>query len=97
MAVGTFLLPSGIHYTLHYHDQPEIYYTLSGRGTIYLGDTKIEASTGSVIYIGKRIVHGADVLGSDPLHMYWVYGTEIMGQNFNWTPVEDIYTETIKI
>jgi len=97
MAVGTFMLPSGIHYTLHYHDQPEIYYTLSGRGIIYVGNSKIEAFPGIGIYIGERIVHGADVLGPDPLHVYWVYGTETMGQNFNWTPVEDIYTETKKI
>ena len=25
--------------------------------------------------------------------MYWIYGTERTGQNKNWTPVEDIYTE----
>ena len=93
MMVGTCMLSPGAHYTLHYHDQPEIYYPLSGRGIVYVGDSKIEAFPGIAIYVGKRVVHGADTLGTEALRMFWIYGTETTGQNFNWTPVEDIYTE----
>lgn len=93
MTVGIFRLSPGVHYTLHYHDQPEIYYPLSGRGIVYVGDSKIEAFPGIAIYVGKRVVHGADTLGTEALRMFWIYGTETAGQNFNWTPVEDIYTE----
>lgn len=93
MMVGIFELDPGIHYTLHYHNHPEIYYIISGHGVIYVGDSKIGVSSGSTIYVRARVVHGADCLGKEPLRMYWVYGAEIIGQNKNWTPVEDIYTE----
>ena len=35
MKVGIAEIDPGVHYTLHYHDQPEIYYTISGRGVIF--------------------------------------------------------------
>ena len=93
MKVGTFQIDPGIHYSLHYHDQPEIYYVISGRGVIYAEGSAIEASPGLALYLGARVVHGADNLGEEPLHLYYIYGTEIAGQARAWTPVEDIYTE----
>lgn len=93
MKLGVAEIDPGIHYTLHYHIQPEIYYIISGRGMIYLGDSSIEASPGLALYIGGRVVHGADCLGEEPLRLYYLYGTETIGQEDTWTPVEDIYTE----
>ena len=90
---GTALLQAGAHYTLHYHDQAEIYYGLSGRGIVYVGDEKVDVYPGVAIYVGSRVVHGADALGAEPFRMYWLYGTESTGEVLNWTPVEDIYTE----
>ena len=77
----------------HYHDQAEIYYGLSGRGIVYVGDEAVDVYPGVGIYVGARVVHGADALGAEPLRMYWLYGTESTGEAQNWTPVEDIYTE----
>jgi mannose-6-phosphate isomerase-like protein (cupin superfamily) len=94
MMAGTCRLGAGIHYTLHYHDQPEIFYCLSGHGVIYVGDQKVDVYPGVAVYIGSRVVHGADAFGSEPLLMYWLYGTKETGDKFNWTPVEDIYTES---
>jgi mannose-6-phosphate isomerase-like protein (cupin superfamily) len=93
MKSGVAEIDPGIHYTLHYHIQPEIYYILSGRGAIYVGDSSIEASPGLALYIGSRVVHGADCLGEAPLRLFYLYGTETAGQEDTWTPVEDIYTE----
>lgn len=93
MMGGTCHLSAGAHYTLHYHDQAEIYYGLSGRGTVYVGDAKVDVRPGVAIYAGSRVVHGADALGTEPFIMYWLYGTESTGEVLNWTPVEDIYTE----
>ena len=90
---GTCHLSAGAHYTLHYHDQAEIYYGLSGRGTVYVGDEAVDVRPGVAIYAGSRVVHGADALGTEPFIMYWLYGTESTGDVLNWTPVEDIYTE----
>jgi mannose-6-phosphate isomerase-like protein (cupin superfamily) len=46
MKLGIAEMDPGIHYTLHYHLQPEIYFVISGRGIIYVGDQAIEASSG---------------------------------------------------
>ena len=93
MLVGTAEIDPGIHYTLHYHEPPEIYYVFSGHGIICVDDSAIEVSPGMALYIGKRVVHGADCIGEEPLRLYFIYGTETAGQDDTWTPVEDIYTE----
>jgi mannose-6-phosphate isomerase-like protein (cupin superfamily) len=93
MIAGIGVIDPGIHYSLHYHDQPEIYYIVSGRAILYVKDSAIEVFPGSTIYIGGRVVHGVDCIGEEPLRIYYIYGTEIVGQKVNWTPVEDIYTE----
>lgn len=93
MMVGIGEIDPGIHYTLHYHDQPEIYYILSGRGVIYVGDSAFDVSPGSTLYIGARVIHGADSLGEGPLRLYYIYGAETAGQKHSWMAVEDIYTE----
>jgi mannose-6-phosphate isomerase-like protein (cupin superfamily) len=92
MKLGIAEIDPGIHYTLHYHLQPEIYYILSGKGIIYAGESEIEATPDVALYIGGRVVHGADSLGEEPLSIYYLYGTETVGQEDTWTPVEDIYT-----
>jgi mannose-6-phosphate isomerase-like protein (cupin superfamily) len=83
----------GVHYTRHYHDQPELYYILAGRGVVYVGDSEVEVSPGSSVYMGGRVVHGADSLGAESLRLLYVYACETAGHTINWTPVEDIYTE----
>jgi mannose-6-phosphate isomerase-like protein (cupin superfamily) len=94
MLVGIAELDPGIHYTLHYHEQPEIYFVTSGgRGVIYVDDKAYEATPGSAFYIGKRVPHGMDSIGKEVLRVYYVYGTETTGQEDSWTPVEDIYDE----
>ncbi|MDA0704927.1 MAG: cupin domain-containing protein [Proteobacteria bacterium] len=90
---GTCQLPVGAHYTRHFHDQAEIYVGLSGRGIVYVGDEAVEVRPGTAIYLGGRVPHGADTLGDEPFRMYWLYGMESTGESFNWTPVEDTYTE----
>lgn len=93
MKLGVAEIDPGIHYTLHYHLWPEIYYVISGRGIIFVGDLAIEAFSGVAVYIGGKVVHGADCVGETPLKLYYVYATETLGQEDTWTPVEDIYTE----
>src|SRR5262249_50818828 len=38
------------HYSRHYHDQPELYYVLSGEGVVWVGDALVEVAPGSVLY-----------------------------------------------
>jgi quercetin dioxygenase-like cupin family protein len=93
LIAGIAEIDPGIHYTRHYHDQPELYYILAGRGTVYLGEDRVAASAGSALYIGGGVVHGADSLGDEPLRIFYVYACETAGHAINWTPVEEIYTE----
>jgi len=86
-------LDPGVHYTRHYHDQPEIYYIRGGEGIVYVGDAKHRVRRGSVLYIGGGVVHGADSVGSEPLVIFYVYGCEVAGHEVNWTPVEEIYAD----
>jgi mannose-6-phosphate isomerase-like protein (cupin superfamily) len=92
LIAGIADVDAGIHYTRHYHDQPELYYILAGRGTVYVGEVTVEVSPGSALYIGARVVHGADSLGDEPLRIFYVYACETAGHAINWTPVEEIYT-----
>ncbi len=60
---------------------------------IYVNDNAIGVSPGSAVYVGKRVVHGIDSLGEKAMRVYWLYGTETVGQESSWTPMEDTYTE----
>ena len=86
-------LDPGVHYTRHFHDQPEIYYIRGGEGIVYVGESKHRVRRGSVLYIGGGVVHGADSVGSEPLIIFYVYGCEAAGHEVNWTPVEEIYSD----
>lgn len=91
--VGVFDLDPPIHYTRHFHDQPEIYHVLGGEGIVYVGEGEHRVRRGSTLYIGGGVVHGADSLGAEPLSIFYVYGCETTGHDVNWTPVEEIYSE----
>ena len=93
LKLGVAEIDPGIHYTLHTHEQGEIYYVLSGKGIIYVAGEAIPALPGLALYLGPRVVHGADCTGKNPLRLYYVYGAEQAGQEDTWTPVEEIYTE----
>jgi mannose-6-phosphate isomerase-like protein (cupin superfamily) len=88
---GIGLIDPGTHYTLHYHDQPEIYYIESGEGIVYAGDAAVRVRPGSCLDIGAKVVHGADSLGREPLGIFYVYGCERAGHKVNWTGVEEVY------
>jgi mannose-6-phosphate isomerase-like protein (cupin superfamily) len=91
MIVGTLYLPPGGRYSKHYHEQPEVFIGLEGRGILFCGDEEIEIEPGIAAYVGKNIIHGAQTIGARSLKMIWVYGTELAGDHWSWTPAEDIY------
>jgi mannose-6-phosphate isomerase-like protein (cupin superfamily) len=91
MIAGIGLIDPGTHYTLHYHDQPEIYFIEAGEGIVYVEGTAVRVRPGSCLDIGGKVVHGADSLGSEPLSIFYVYGCQKAGHTVNWTAVEDVY------
>jgi mannose-6-phosphate isomerase-like protein (cupin superfamily) len=95
MQVGVGEIGPNIHYTLHYHAMPEIYYVLDGSAIVWLGDEKVAVSKGDTLYLPANIVHGADNISEQPLRLYYIYGLESVGAlnwQDTWRPVEDIYT-----
>ena len=48
LITGIGLIDPGTHYTLHYHDQPEIYYIISGEGIVYVEGEEFRVRRGFV-------------------------------------------------
>jgi mannose-6-phosphate isomerase-like protein (cupin superfamily) len=86
-------LDPGVHYTRHYHDQPELYFVLAGSGVLHGTDSETDVGPGCAVYLRSREVHGVDSVGDVPLRLYWVYGCETAGHQVNWTAVEPIYAD----
>ncbi len=93
MCVSIFDIDGGCHYTHHYHGDPEIYYIISGNGTMWVGDQEEVLTPGSALYIGPNVIHGLNSLGDEPLHTMVIFGEKVKEE---WTPVEDIYTEACR-
>lgn len=90
MCVSIFDIDGGSHYTRHTHSEPEIYYIISGNGTMQFEEREEVLRPGSALYIGPNVIHGLDSLGAEPLHTMVIFGEKV---NEEWTPVEDIYTK----
>ena len=88
MSTGMGEIAPGFHYTRHSHVQAEIYFIASGRGKVYVDDRVQPMNEGDSLYIGSGVVHGADCTGDEPFAIYYVYGSELKGQEETWTPAE---------
>ena len=90
MCVSIFDIDGGFHYTHNYNSDPEIYYIISGHGTMRVGEQEEVLTPGSALYIGSNVIHGLDSLGDEALHTMVIFGEKV---NDEWTPVEDVYTD----
>lgn len=90
LGVSIYNVDPRTHYTRHFHSDPMIYYVLSGKGIMYLGNSEHDIKQGSALYIGPNVIHGLDNTGNEPLKCFNIYGIDSID---GWTPVEDVYTE----
>ena len=88
MSTGIGEIAPGFQYTRHSHVQAEIYFITSGRGRVYVDDSCHLMNEGDSLYIGSGVVHGADCIGAEPFSIFYVYGSELRGQEETWTPAE---------
>jgi mannose-6-phosphate isomerase-like protein (cupin superfamily) len=93
MNYGTMKVPENVRYSRHFHDQPEIFFTIAGRGVMFSGEDTMEVKPGCAIYVPKRRIHGAQNTRKETLRQIWVYGTEQESPEWSWDPVEDIFLE----
>src|ERR1044072_6868067 len=68
-------LPPGRAVTPHHHREiEEIYYILSGRGVMTVGDEKREVAAGDCIYVPRRSRHTLENTGAEPMKLLLVCG-----------------------
>lgn len=85
----TYLKPN-CRYTPHYHEQPEIFYFLSGHGTMYAGGGIYEVSPGSLVYAPKNCLHGMVNDGPEPLCAIYCCSIEKTGTDYIRYEVADV-------
>lgn len=57
MSVGLYVLEAGAQDPQTPHAEDEVYYVISGRGAIRVGDEDHTVAAGSVVFVGKRVEH----------------------------------------
>lgn len=57
LSVGVYRLPAGSTDPQGPHNEDEVYYVVSGRARIQIGDDDFPASAGDVIYVAKQTEH----------------------------------------
>lgn len=69
------ILPPGKAVTPHHHNQlEEIYYILSGRGVMTVGDEQREVAAGDAIFIPRNHRHTLENTGAEPIRLLLVCG-----------------------
>lgn len=68
------LEPNGGQVPWHNQQQEEVYFVVSGRGEMCLGDQRRELTAGQAVYIPSGQYHQLTNIGDRPLTMIYVYG-----------------------
>lgn len=68
------LEPSGGQVPWHNHEQEEVYFLLSGRGEMCVGDEKSILTGGQAVSIPSGEYHQLTNIGEEPLTMIYCYG-----------------------
>lgn len=70
MEVGIINLKKDQEDTQQPHTSDEIYYVISGRGTIEIDGIKNEVNTGKIIYIPRKIRHSFHAFSNELIVLY---------------------------
>ena len=57
LSVGLYVLPAGGTDPQSPHTEDEVYYVVSGRGRISVGDQDRDVTAGSVVFVGADVEH----------------------------------------
>jgi mannose-6-phosphate isomerase-like protein (cupin superfamily) len=64
----------------HRHAQAEVYYILSGEGTVTVSGTEYPVRPGTTVFVPGNAVHGALNTGSDLLRLLYVFPADSFDQ-----------------
>jgi mannose-6-phosphate isomerase-like protein (cupin superfamily) len=68
------LEPHGGQVPWHCQEQEEVYFVLSGRTEMCLGEERREMSAGQIVHIPAGVFHQMSNIGNEPAHFIYVYG-----------------------
>jgi len=57
LSMGLYVLPAGGTDPQSPHTEDEVYYIVSGRAKIQVGDEDRDVQTGSIVYVAKNVEH----------------------------------------
>lgn len=57
LSMGVYVLPAGGVDPQSPHTEDEVYYVVSGKGKIKVGDEDRDVKTGSIVYVAKNVEH----------------------------------------
>jgi mannose-6-phosphate isomerase-like protein (cupin superfamily) len=65
MSLGIYMLPRGSTDPQKPHAEDEVYYVVSGRGAISVGQEEQAVAPGSIIYVAKHVEHRFHSISDD--------------------------------
>jgi mannose-6-phosphate isomerase-like protein (cupin superfamily) len=57
LSMGLYVIPAGGDDPQSPHNEDEVYYVVSGRGTLTAGDQEFPAAPGSILFVAKHVPH----------------------------------------
>ena len=57
LSMGLYVLPAGGTDPQSPHTEDEVYYVVSGRAKIHVGDEDRDVEAGSIVYVAKNVEH----------------------------------------
>ncbi len=77
-------------YTPHFHQQAEIFYIISGFGTMYGGSQVFRVRPGTLFYAPSNCMHGMVNDGTEPLIALYACSIEKAGTSYNREEIADV-------
>jgi len=68
------LEPNGGQVPWHNQEQEEVYFVVSGKTEMCLGEERCEMCAGQIVHIPSGVFHQMTNIGDEPAHFIYVYG-----------------------
>lgn len=70
----TVIYPTGTTTGHHHDDMEEVYFVISGEGTMIVGEEEFDIKPGDGLYVPPGLFHTTIQKGNQPLQVLWVTG-----------------------
>jgi mannose-6-phosphate isomerase-like protein (cupin superfamily) len=80
MGVSELFEKDRVELKVHRHAQSEVYFILSGRGSVSIDQIEYALSPGDAVFIPGGALHGARCIGSEPLRLLYIFAADSFGE-----------------